>query len=364
MPSRFTELWVTGKIANDRKTREEVGERADREAARIMSELIPEPSQRIFTNLKSRRRTETGAWLKTLIGDVPKVTDEFAHSQANAIDSFEEGRVWIDALFHQFAELALTFNEDAVGTDLSVECERPKFIETRDETIWFRPVTSRTYQGRISTRFWSEVVRCDDKKISVYVFPSEMTIGFKSGQYTDDELPPFLVAEHTGTRENAWTIQGEAAPVSKIGPLAKELFGDLIRVTSGKMAESELFSSHQTAPKLGENVAVGYDKNTQPQSPAQADLHASGADRIDTDDLDVMDACDIVDKVIDKELKRLYAESVKFGPGVPEAAEVRKQISAMQSFRMRIVDAFEQYTHDSHAALPKAAPVLQLRKSA
>jgi len=358
--SRFRELWVTGKIAIDRKTKDEVGERAVQQAASILKELIPEPSQKMFTDLKSRRGTETGVWLKGLVTQGPK-TGEFAQPQTNAADSFEEARAWIDALMHNFAELAMTFNESAVGTDLSVELERPKLIESRDEKIWYRPVTARSYMGRISTRLWSEVVRGDEKKISIYVFPAEMTIGFKAGQYTDDEVPPFLVVEHTGTGEKAWTIQGEPVPLSKVGFLAKELFGDLIRVTSGKMADTELFNSHQTtSPKLGENVAVGYDKNAQPQADAQ---HSTGAHEINKDDLDITDACDIVDKVIDKELKRLYAQSASVTPGAPEAAEARKQISAIQTFHMKVVDAFEQYAHDCHAEpAKKAAPAPMLQK--
>jgi hypothetical protein len=201
-------------------------------------------------------------------------------------------------------------------------------------------------------------VRGDEKKISVFVFPSEMTIAFKSGQFTEADMPPFMVVEHTGTGADAWTIQGEAAPLSKIGPLAKELFGDLIRVTSGKMADSELFTSHenQAAPKLGENVAVGFDQNAHTQLRIKVDLHdlqSAAAQQINTDNLDVADACDIVDKVIDKELKKLYDLSAKFQPGEPEAEEARKQISAIQNFRMKVVDAFEQYTHDSHAAAAK-----------
>src|ERR1700722_13822758 len=167
--SRFRELWMTGKVAIDRKTKEEQGERAVKEAASAMKGLMPEASERMYTDLQSRRGTETGHWLKGLVTDGPKATPGVA--PAATTDAFEEGRVWIDTLFHQFAELALTFNEHAVGTDLSIECERPKLIETRDEKIWYRPVTGKTYQGRISSRLWSEVVRGDEKRIVFYVFP-------------------------------------------------------------------------------------------------------------------------------------------------------------------------------------------------
>ena len=55
----------------------------------------------------------------------------------------------------------------------------------------------------------------------------------------------------------------------------------------------------------------------------------------------------MVDKVIDQELKRLYNEAAKQSPGTPAADKARKQISAVEAFRMRIVDSFEKFTQES-----------------
>ncbi|HIA52451.1 MAG TPA: hypothetical protein EYN91_10245 [Candidatus Melainabacteria bacterium] len=341
--SRFRDLWASGKFSIDKKGAEVVDKRAEHEAANMLRELIPDESQKLFTDLKQRRGAETGKWLRGLGAEVGAVPREDKQAQASSADGFEDARRWIDALFQEFASLTYIFNQNAVGTKLFVSCERPQLVETKDETVWYNPVT-KTYLGRLATRQWCLFVRGDDKKISMYIFPVEMTIGFKSGTYGDDTVPPFLVAEPgANSGKKNWVIQGEEAPLSVLPALAKEMFGDLIRVASGAMGENELFTSHQhKEPKLGENVAVGYVAET----PSAADA-SSAISHLNVDGLNIHDACDLVDKVIDLELKRLYQEAAKQSPGTPAADKARKQISAVEAFRMRIVDSFEKFTHES-----------------
>jgi hypothetical protein len=343
--SRFRDLWTSGAYAIKRKEKTDITERDEREAASMLKQLMPEPSQKVYSDLSVKRGQETGRWLKDLVAEAPQASDIFVQGQNNAQDAFEEVRVWVDALFKQFAELAYSFNESAVGTDLAVETERPNVIEKRDDKVWYKPVT-RTYQARLATRLWSLGLKADERRIVIFMLPAEMTIGFKTGTFTEDDAPPFLVAEH-GPQKNQWLIQGEDVPLSKIAPLAKELFGDLVRIASGKMSESELFNHHAGAPVLGENVAVGFDAKADLKPNAALDAQHPAA-RYNIDDLTVSDACDVVDKVVDKELKRLYAGATKFGPGTPESEQTRKKISELENFRMKVVDAFVDFTHQHH----------------
>ncbi len=341
---------MSGKFAIDRKSKGTIDEREEKEAIAALKELIPQESKQVYSDLQKRRGQETGRWLKELSTETPhdKAAEEWQQAQTKAADNFESVRIWMDALFQEFGSLTYGFNENAVGTDLFVSTERPQVLETRDDSVWYRPV-SKSYQGRLTTRFWSLALRGDEKRIAVYLFPNEMTLGFKTGDYADNELPPFLVAEpaQIGGR-NTWKIQGEEAAVSMMGPIAKEFFGDLIRVASGKMEQSEIFSSHKAgAPKLGENVAVGYDAGAIPT--AAPESHP--AHNMDISGLSVSDACDILDKVIDRELQRFYKEAASTTPGTPEATNSRKQISAVEAFRMKVVDAFENYSHESHAIM-------------
>ena len=346
--SRFRDLWVSGKYAIDRKSKGEVDVRTEKEAAQLMHQLIPEESKAIYSDLSARRGSETGKWLKSLAGDAPAAAESWQQAHTNAADSFEEARVWIDALFQEFGSLTYGFNDRVVGTDLFVACEKAQVVETRDDDIWYHPVV-KTIQGRLATRFWCLYVKGNEEKISIYVFPNELTIAFKAGQVSDDEAPPFLVAElkNIGGR-NVWAIQGEEASLATLPALAKELFGDLIRVASGKMEGSELFSKNAEQPKFGENLAVGYEQ----AAPAAL---APEAVTLNIDATHLHEACDVLDKVIEKELQKLYQASSSVTPGTEQAEQARLKISAVTTFRSKIVDAFENFTRESQGIAEQPA---------
>jgi len=206
--------------------------------------------------------------------------------------------------------------------------------EKRDEDVWYRPV-DKSYKGRLTTRDWALIVRGHESKVAVFVMPSSMVMAFDTDTVGEDEVPPFMEITRTAAGGKVtWVIGGEATGMEAVSPLAKELFGDLIRVSSGVMSETELFGSHDH-PKLGENVAVGYE-------PAKAQPSAEigqSAEHV------ISKACDIVDDIIEEELKKLYAGAASYLPGSPEAAIVRKQISATENFHNKILDAFKEYAH-------------------
>jgi len=340
--SRFRDLWVSGKYAIDRKSKGEVDVRTEKEAAQMMHQLIPEPSQQIYRDLSNRRGAETGKWLKGLAGEAPAAAEDWVQAQAAATDSFEEARVWIDALFQEFGSLTFGFNDTVVGTDLLTSCEKAQIVETRDDDVWYHPV-KKTIEGRVTTRFWCLYVRGNEEKIGIYIFPAEKTIGFKSGSYSDAESPPFLVADHASAGgRNYLAIQGEEASLAIIPSLAKELFGDLIRMASGKMSDSELFVSHAQQPKLGENVAVGFAQAAQSAAKAPEQV------TLNIDETSLHDACDVLDKVIETELAKLYKATANLSPGSEKADQVRRQISAVTTFRSKVVDAFENFAKESH----------------
>ncbi|CAN5267846.1 hypothetical protein BH10CYA1_BH10CYA1_36470 [soil metagenome] len=348
--SRFRDMWVSGKYAIDRKSKGEVDVRSEKEAAQLMHQLIPEESKAIYSDLSARRGSETGKWLKSLAGDAPAAAESWVQAQSNASDSFEEARVWIDALFQEFGTLTYGFNDKVIGTDLFVSCEKAQVVETRDDDIWYHPVV-KTIQGRVATRFWCLYVKGNEEKISIYVFPSELTIGFKAGQVSDDQAPPFLVAEHKNLGgRNIWAIQGEEASLATLPALAKELFGDLIRMASGKMESSELFSRTSEQPKLGENVAVGFSQASPAAlAPEQVSLNI--------DETHLHEACDVLDKVIERQLQKLYQATSSLSPGSPQADQARRKISAVTTFRSKIVDAFENFAKESHSIIEEPTPV-------
>jgi hypothetical protein len=356
---RFNDLWASGKFALKRN--QEAEESRMQEARARAQELAPDmaidPNQKeIFNALKAKRGQETGRWLNGL---VPANVEKPVEVQAAAATAFEDVNKWIDLLCEQFVELAYEFNKKAVGTNLYVSCEKPKLFEKRDEDLWYRPV-DKTYKCRLTTRDWALIVRGHDSKIAIFVVPSSMVMAFDNDSIGEDEMPHLMEIERTAASGGAitWMIGGEGTNLSSISPLAKELFGDLIRVSSGVMTEAELFSTDK-GPTLGENVAVGYQQpgdspsnaSGSTQNAPQGSVTDSGSSAIARASEHVISkACDIVDEIIDQELKNLYATATQIQPGTPEASNIRRQISATETFHTKILDAFKDYTQATLSA--------------
>ena len=187
----------------------------------------------------------------------------------------------------------------------------------------------------------------------MYLLPAGMVLAFDTEQLSDSQYPPFMEVLHSkADSKAAWTIDGEAAPLEAIPHLARELFGDLIRVASGVMSDSDLFADNNDNPVLGKNLAVGYEREQPPASASQA---VAPGESWNPNQMIISDACDVVDGVIERELKRLYEEAAKLKPDSPETQDTRKKISAVESFRTKMLDAFEQFTHETHG-LPLAGP--------
>lgn len=345
---RFNDLWASGKFALKRNKQ---AEEARMQEARVYAqELAPElavdpNSKEIFNALRAKRGQETGRWLSGL---VPTNVEKPLEVQAETASAFEDVNKWIDLLCEQFIELAFEFNKKAVGTNLYISCEKPKLFEKRDEDVWYRPV-DKTYKCRLTTRDWALIVRGHDSKILVFVVPSSMIMAFDNDSVGEDEMPHLMEIERTAGSGGSvsWKIGGESTNLSAIPPLAKALFGDLVRVSSGVMSEAELFSADKN-PTLGENVAVGYqpaaDTSNQKAVEPAAATESAPSEHV------ISKACDIVDDIIEEELKTLYASASQIRPGTPEADSLRRQISATETFHAKILDAFKDYTQATLSA--------------
>ncbi|CAN5296493.1 hypothetical protein BH11CYA1_BH11CYA1_31440 [soil metagenome] len=346
---RFNDLWASGKFVAKRS--QEADESRMQEARERAYELAPElavapESREVFDSLRAKRGQETGRWL---VGLVPQNVEKPVEVQAAATNAFEDVTKWMDLLSEQFVELAYEFNKKAIGTNLYISYEPAKLYEKRDEELWYKPV-DRSYKCRLTNRDWALMVRGHESKIDVFIMPSSMVMAFDSEAIGEAEIPHFMEIERTASSTTgavSWLIGGESTNLNSISPLAKELFGDLIRVSSGVMSEKELFNAdrHQT---LGENVAVGYQ---QPESAAKVVEPPSSEDVVARSSENVISkACDIVDDIIDQELKALYASAGQQQAGTPDASKVRRQISATETFHNKILDAFKEYTQATLAA--------------
>jgi len=354
---RFRDLWASGKFvitAND-----EMAELQQQGVAQLFEALspdlaVPDHTREIFDELKARRGQETGRWLREMAPESVVQVAEVATKEA--LTPFEETLALLNQLFKSFSDLAYEFNKTAVGSDLLVSVALPMVIEKKMTDEWYCPVT-KTCHARLTTRQWSLIFNGKDDKVSVLLLPAGMLIAFTTGQLGDGDNPPFMEILRPAAASQ-WTIGGENFPPEAFPHLAKELLGDLIRVSSGVMSESEIFSKNTDKLVLGENLAVGYK-----QQIAESKQGNGIKPLMATPDVSIQEACDIVDETVDCKLTQLYAEAAKLKPDSPNAEQTRRDISAIETFRTKMVEAFEQYTSSRlpiDQARPAVAPAAEL----
>jgi hypothetical protein len=346
---RFGDVWKSGKYSLNPKQGDVVDVEKDlsKEVVSMMQDVAPEfglseASHVVLSTLRPRRGLETGRWLNNLATE----TQQTAQPRPAAVvrqraSAYDEMVKYMDLLFQQLNDLSFEFNKTAVDSNLLVTLERPEPREKPARPGVFGQV-ERIYAGRLTTSQWALGVLGTGEKISIYLIPAAMLLAFIAGQISDRDYPPFM--DITGTEsggETVWMIGGQATRIDAIPHLAKELLGDLIRVASGVMSDSELFASGPDKLKLGENLAVGYPEAKKQESKAQAESGGKSG----TGELSVADACDLVDGAVDRELKRLYDQASKLKPESDQAAPTRTRISDLEKFRSQMLAAFTEYTH-------------------
>jgi len=212
------------------------------------------PSHSILESLRQRRGAETAAWLNTLV-DVNQIAATSAAATANTLEQEHERQLiqWVDKLFDHFDLYSARFNHTAQGTDLVVTTTRPN-MQNPEVIPPTEPngLPEKIYEGHLVTRFWAMLLRGNIGSIAVYIIPAEILLGFSLHRIDESIYKPLMVINSCWKDDRlSWDIGGTCIVIEQVPMLAKELFGDLIRVANGQMSEEELFA-HST----GEHHAV------------------------------------------------------------------------------------------------------------
>lgn len=237
-----------------------------------------ETSHAILDALRKRRGGEFAQWLNNLESEATSATA----GQASAIGekarkAEEEDTVlsqtiqWLDKMFDRFEIYGFQFNQTAQGSDLLVSCTRPIKRNSNHGYLYGETDASCiTYAGHLATRLWSMVLRGCASKVEIFIIPAELLLGFSVHSIDESGYKPLLIIE-TGQRNGLliWRVGETVIAVEQLPALAKELFGDLIKVASGQLSESEL-AANVTANHSSTNpaLAVPAQDTALPQSPA------------------------------------------------------------------------------------------------
>lgn len=246
----------------------------------------------MMERLKARRGQETGKWLALMedasrqppeptgptstIEDVDQreILDEapyvppmeaqiasmaIAGSREPSAAAEEENRTvaGVEKLFAEFQLQADEYNASA-ETQLKLTVNHPKF--TFETPSFENPGSKITiFKGHVVAQHWAMLVQGYQERIDVYVIAADEILNFTLNDIRKSGVSPFMSVESSmeGDRR-VWNIAGTPISLETIPFLSKELLGDLIRVATGTMDESELFTDLKTKLKLGETVAHGY----------------------------------------------------------------------------------------------------------
>ena len=190
---------------------------------------------RILRNVKDRNTSEeTRQWLSVLDSNALQA-DQTLH-----LNQVQEGETlntsaFVDLLFDFLSRYVAEFNKNPIHETLKVHCERPKGeFEFKDFSRFSHTV--KYFQGHVSTREWAVVVQAFMGKILVFIVPSEILIGFRPG---DPTRRPFM--EIVESQQGDRTLLGHGLTSANIGPLAKRIFGQVIKVARKEATDTDQF---------------------------------------------------------------------------------------------------------------------------
>lgn len=296
-----------------------------------------EASARMLARLKERRGAETGKWLSLMLdtgklpapGPAPTIEDvdrretlneapyspplEAMYTSLTKDESEAEAALytppalktsrpaapiasepvenetvlWINRLFDEFSRQSTVYNATASGTNLAISVHQPEvtYEEPHYGEAYDAQKKISVFKGHLSTTTWAMLVQGYEERIDVYVIAADEILNFTVNDIRKSQVSPFMsIASKKVTERREWSVGGAKILPEAIPLLAKELLGDLIRISTGTMSEAELFADHAVPLKLGETVAQGYAPSgrAEPQAPTAAPTKSAGVDSLAT----------------------------------------------------------------------------------
>ena len=241
---------------------------------------------------------------------------------------------WVNRLFKELSNLSAEFNATASGTDLVVNVQLPEityesahFGEAYDE---HKKV--ELFKGHLATAHWAMLVQGSEGKIDVYMIAADQILNFTLNDIRKSQLSPFMrIASQKVDGHLRWNIDGEEIPAASIPLLCKELFGDLVRISSGAMGESELFAHHDKPLRLGETVAQGYEipqsqAASAPAAETESPIGGKGSQSVlcDVKTLPTWDACRKFIDTLDRDLAFVGERQNSIDPSSEESVQLHK----------------------------------------
>lgn len=223
------------------------------------SRLPPEPTGPASTieDVDQREVLDEAPYVPPMEAQIASMSIAGSKEPSATADQENPTVAGVEKLFAEFQRQAAEYNASA-DSQLMLTVNHPKFTF---ETPSFENPNSKIsiFKGHVVAQHWAMLVQGYQERIDVYVIAADEILNFTLNDIRKSGVSPFMSVESSmvGDRR-VWTIAGTPISLETIPFLSKELLGDLIRVATGTMDESELFTDLKTKLKLGETVAHGY----------------------------------------------------------------------------------------------------------
>lgn len=310
---------------------------------------------KILGNVRDRNTSEeTRQWLSVLDSSALQADQTLHLGQTAQAESLSTS-AFVDLLFDFLSRYVAEFNKNPVHEKLKVHCERPKGeFEFKDYARFSHTV--KYFQGHVSTREWAVVIQAYMGKVLVFVVPSDILIGFRPGDPT--RRPYMEITETIEDGKTSRTLVGRGLSSASIGPLAKRIFGQIIKVARKEATDTEEFKiAAHAEEQVDPDRSYDADESKwllseadflemqragggRPAAPAQAPGKATPSEQFRQNSQNVAGLCMQIVAEVDKEL--LFLEQLGIQAMKTDAMKdinyAMKRSNVLKSLKTKILD--------------------------
>ncbi len=215
----------------------------------VPSYLMGDTSETLL-NIKHRGDdSETGSWLASLVNDALEIATHGDAEQPVRDEDVDVMVRWVAQIFNEFELYSIEFNKKAAGSDL--------YVGASSLNLEHLSASNDHFEGHLSTRYWSLAFDASTRKLDVYLIPADLLLAFTTNRIDETEYKPFIsFTPRRHSDEYYWFVDQQQITFDMLPNLAKELFGDLIKVASGNVTEEEFFKNAANESGAAAQVAA------------------------------------------------------------------------------------------------------------
>lgn len=175
-----------------------------------------------------------------LLASVPNKKAQFEAGERQKLELIEESMIKVvDKMFDNFQNTAYGFNQVTQGSDLELVWIRPSIVNESQGNWVDGNEGLNVFSGRISTRYWTLVIRGSINSIVSYILPADKLLSFGSSAFDFDPYAE-IVPESDGMSVN-WFIKGKEITQDLFPNVFRALLDGLIRYANEEAEPNESF---------------------------------------------------------------------------------------------------------------------------